>query len=208
MILFSWQKIRCMKLYCWSRPSYKSLSCKKTELYVQIIGWDVDSLLTVLSFGIEEQAVLRFNILFCRLFQFWRLSSSLDTADEPLDISKYHCIFMFWRMPIYHQWNCVIFFDKIVVKFSDCTFTSFSVSSAVGDKMSSEGQEFLRLPQPLWSIPPKPMVQQISCCLYSWSTIRWIIFRWNIFTTIGWNNLLYFHKSVGDKCFPFPRIIL
>ena len=33
-------------------------------------------------------------------------------------------------------------FDENVVTFSDCTFTSFSVSSPVGDKMSSEGQAF------------------------------------------------------------------
>ena len=32
-------------------------------------------------------------------------------------------------------------FNEIIVTFSDCTFTFFSVSS-VGDKMSSEGQEF------------------------------------------------------------------
>ena len=30
----------------------------------------------------------------------------------------------------------------MIVTFSDCTFTSFSVSSPVGDKMSSEGQAF------------------------------------------------------------------
>ena len=33
-------------------------------------------------------------------------------------------------------------FDEIIVTFSDCTFTSFSVSSTAGDKMSSEGQAF------------------------------------------------------------------
>ena len=52
-------------------------------------------------------------------------------------------------------------FDEIIVTFSDCTFTSFSVSSPVGDKMSSEGQAFLGcrnhsgpFHQSLWSNKP------------------------------------------------------
>ena len=45
-------------------------------------------------------------------------------------------------MPDYDKKIALSSFDEIILTFSDCTFTSFSVFSTVGDKMSSEGQAF------------------------------------------------------------------